>query len=1828
MMNINRLRRYGMSMLLLMGLLVSLAAPVSAHPALMPGEVNPSNEAAGSGSSQGEPQEILLGYDSSLSLPASTQATGDPYSLIMDDGYYDDRMCSDVQVQGITWNQFTPASGDFPFVLNQVSMVVGNNYAVGDPIQILIYKDIDGGDTSSGVTLLTAQNVTVQVVSAPSSSNPVTWNVFNLTTPVQLDGPGSVLVGAVIRTIKYVSGSYVCPAFIDTTTWSSKSYVGGYVSGTTPINPPDPPTMPPDDVSLTEYGSFHGNLMIRAKGYKGTLNRLPVANNQTVTTNEDTSLGITLTATDADSDPLTYSIVSQPSKGSLSGTPPSVTYIPTLNANGIDTFTFKANDGKGDSNTATVTVNITAVNDVPVASNQSVSTDKDSPLAITLGVSDPDGDPITYTILSGPTNGNLTGTGANRTYTPNTLFYGSDSFTFKGNDSKADSNTATVSITVNNVNHKPIADAKSVTTAEDTSVAVTLSGSDPEGQTITYEMVSNPSHGSLSGDMPNLTYKPAANFNGADAFVYRVYDGAVYSDNATVSITVTAVNDVPVASDQSVTTSEDTPKAITLVASDVDGDALTYTISTPGKGVLSGTAPALTYTPNLNINGSDSFTFSVSDGKGGTSNTATVSITITAVNDKPTADAKSVTTAEDTSVGITLSGSDVEGSALTYDIVSGPSHGTLTGTAPNITYNPAANYNGPDAIVYRTHDDAQYSDNATVSITVTPVNDVPVANDQTVTLEEDASTSITLTATDADSDALTYTITQTPANGTLTGTAPNLTYKPNANYYGSDTIKFKVNDTHVDSNVATVTITVSPVNDAPVADSKTITTNEDTQVDVVLTGSDVEGENLTFSVVSQPSHGTLSGTPPNLKYTPAANYHGADAFTYRAKDATTYSSNATVSITVNSINDAPVASDQSVTTSEDTAKAITLGASDADGDTLTYSYTTPSKGTLSGTAPNLTYTPTTNLNGSDSFTFYVFDGQVNSNTATVSMNITEVNDRPVADNKSVTTDEDTPVAVTLTGSDVEGSPLTFSVVSSPSNGTLSGTPPNLTYTPKANFHGADAFTYRANDGPLNSLNATVSITVNSINDVPVANDQAVSTNEDVGVSFTLTGSDSDGDALTYTLLTQPLHGTLSGTAPDLTFSPAKNYYGSDSFTFKVNDGPADSNTATVSITVNSINDAPVATNQTVITTEGIAKSFTLTVSDVENDPLTYTILTNPSNGTISGTAPDLTYTPADLYHGTDSMTYKVYDGTAYSSVATVTFSVKDVNHAPVAENQAVTADEDTPKTITLTASDVDLDPLTYAIVAGPTHGTLSGTAPDLTYTPEANYNGSDSFTFKANDTWLYSNVGTISITVNPVNDKPVADSKNVATDEDNSVAVTLSGSDIEGDSLSFEKISGPSHGTLSGIAPNLTYTPSANYNGPDAVVYRVFDGADYSSDASVNITVTPVNDAPVASGQSVTTNEDTSKDILLTGSDVDGDALTYEIVTGPAHGALSGDAPNLTYTPAANYNGSDSFTFRVNDGKVNSQEATVTITVESQNDAPVAAGQNVITSWNTAKSIVLSANDVDGDALTYVILTGVSHGSLSGDGPNWTYTPDSDYRGSDSFTFMVSDGSVNSNEATVSITIYPPTVLTANTVAENSAAGTAVGAFTPEDPDPDEIYTYALVSGEGSDDNLAFTIFGSTLQTFGDFNYEVKNNYSVRVRTTVLSGLSFETKFTILVSDVNEAPTNIALSSSGLTDRSPAGTVVGNFSAIDPDAGDSSSFRLVSGEGSGDNASFEIAGSALKTTVIADYKTKPEYSIRVKVTDAGGLSFEKVFVVAVSEIPVTGYRMLLPMLMK
>lgn len=414
----------------------------------------------------------------------------------------------------------------------------------------------------------------------------------------------------------------------------------------------------------------------------------------------------------------------------------------------------------------------------------------------------------------------------------------------------------------------------------------------------------------------------------------------------------------------------------------------------------------------------------------------------------------------------------------------------------------------------------------------------------------------------------------------------------------------------------------------------------------------------------------------------------------------TKSASATIMVTGDN-NPPTIASGTSTTLNEDNTHNFSLVAgTDLDGDSLTYSIvSSPSNGTLSNCLASTndlscTYTPNLNYNGSDSFTYQAWDGQNYSSPVTVNLTITPVNDAPVlALTQSESVDEDDSLSFNLNaGTDIENDTLIYIIVTSTSNGVLScsgGTSRSCSYTPGANFNGTDSFTYKVNDGNLDSTTATVTITVNALNDTPTPGaDFAQSVNEDDVLNFSLAqGSDIDlpAQTLTYSLVTAPAHGTLSnciesGPSTDIscTYTPDADYNGSDSFTYRVCD-PLICSTAvtTVSLTVTPVNDPPVmASNQSFSLNDDEFVDFTLSgASDIDlpAQTLTYKVFTALSQGTLancinnSSWTGDLTcrFTPPVNFQGSLSFTYKAYDSIDESSASsTVTFNISDKTPSP------------------------------------------------------------------------------------------------------------------------------------------------------------------------------------------------------------------------------------------------------------------------------------------------------------------------------------------------------------------------------------------------------------------------------------------------------------------------------------------------------------------------------------------------------------------------------------
>ncbi|HEX8857895.1 MAG TPA: Ig-like domain-containing protein [Actinomycetes bacterium] len=712
--------------------------------------------------------------------------------------------------------------------------------------------------------------------------------------------------------------------------------------------------------------------------------------------------------------------------------------------------------------------------------------------------------------------------------------------------------------------------------------------------------------------------------------------------------------------------------------------------------------------------------------------------------------------------------------------------------------------------------------------------------------------------------------------------------------------------------------------------------------------------------------------------------------------------------------------------------------------------------------------------------------------------VTTANNPPVAGNDSYTTAEDMPSTVAAPGvlandTDVDGDPMTAALATGPAHGALTlNANGSFTYTPAANFNGTDSFTYNANDGRADSNLATVTISVTEVNDPPTAATDSATLAEDDSVAIDVTANDAAGpadeagQALSVSSLTEPTHGqavivALGSDAGKVRYTPVADYNGSDSFTYTVcDDGTTNDtadpacDTASVAVSVTEVNDAPMAVTDSVTLAEDASTVIDVTGNDAPGpgneagQALSVSSLTQPAHGqatiiTGGADAGKVNYTPAVDYNGLDSFAYTVCDdGTTNAladpkcDTASVAVTVAAANDAPVARDDSYRTDEDTPLTVPAPAvlandTDADGDPVSVAAasVTAPAHGTVAvDTDGSLTYTPEANFNGSDTFTYKAGDGTDLSTAATVTITVAPVPDAPTAQSdsyggKNIKEDTPFTVAapgVLANDSDAAGDPLTATLVTGPVHGTLT-LSPDgaFTYTPEADFNGRDTFTYKASDGALTSDVATVTITVLPMPDPPVAQDDSYSTDQGTpltvtAPGVLANDSDPDGDRLAAVLMTGPAHGALTlSSNGSFTYTPVTNFKGQDSFTYMASDGGPTGSGATVTITVVPAPGNPVAQDDSYHTDQDTlltvpAPGVLANDSDTDGDPLVVIFDKSAlrpAHGTLtlSSNGA-FRYTPTAGFTGQDSFTYTASDGALTSNVATVTITVTPKVLFT------------------------------------------------------------------------------------------------------------------------------------------------------------------------------------------------------------
>lgn len=1069
-----------------------------------------------------------------------------------------------------------------------------------------------------------------------------------------------------------------------------------------------------------------------------------------------------------------------------------------------------------------------------------------------------------------------------------------------------DIGTSTCTADITTQNQPPVPSPLFLTGSEDMMFSGTMVATDSSGDTIYFEKFGDPIQGTVSVDgVTGITeYTPNPDFCGSDTFEWRTFDQFLrYSDVQIASITVICTNDIPVAIDDTMNATGGVLATFDVLANDTDIDSgyepQTFSITgvdLPANGILAVNGTQFEYTPDFAYMGPDSFTYTITDQSGATSNTGTVYITVApGSNFAPVVSSGSFSVSEDMAVMDILSGSDINGDVLSFSATTLPLHGALAIIGSGFTYTPDADYNGSDSFDFVANDGLVDSSGATISFTVTAVQDAPVVVNDTVTAEMNTDADIDVLANDTDADepygAQTLTITgfTAPTSGTASIVGNKIRYTPNSLYLGPDMIEYVIEDQDGNlSNTGILNITVSTTNQAPIADSGSFVTTEDVVINNTLSGSDPDLTPVTFVLDADVSNGTLLlGSTGAFTYTPDADYNGSDSFTFHVTDGIFDSSTETVTLTITAENDAPTAVADSFTVAEDGTLDTTPLGNDIDPDMgdsmILVTYTQASSGSVVASGNLLTYTPIQDYCGTDTFSYSIQDlsGSL-SNTGIVTMTVTCMNDAPTASGSSynvtgnIATDSGYVLSGTLVGLDIDGDVLTYVIDSTVATGSLVHTGITFSYTPPVDFTGAVNFTFHVSDGTLSSSTETIDITVqpNNFNTAPLAYSDSFTTPEDTPIIATLSGYDLEGAPLTYILDTNVTQGVLMlSSTGAFTYTPTANTNGSDSFTFHVSDGVNDSLVVTGSISITAVNDLPVANNDSATGTEDsvLVISPITNDTDVEGGALTLSTFTNGANGSVSASGNSLVYTPTANACGADSVNYSITDPLGgFSNTGIISISLTCVNDAPIATSETVSATEDTALTIAVLANDTDVESSTLSIanLTQPgSGGTVAVVGTGVVFTPTANACSANpvTFTYQARDTALaLSAVTTVTIsTINCVNDTPTSASASysmtgnvvinagtmlsggsltgyVATS--NTLIRSLASGDIEGDTVTFSGIAFPTHGTGTLSATGLfTYIPTPAYTGNDSMTFNVTDGTGTSTVYTITLVVQDPN---------------------------------------------------------------------------------------------------------------------------------------------------------------------------------------------------------------------------------------------------------------------------------------------------------------------------------------------------------------------------------------------------
>lgn len=985
----------------------------------------------------------------------------------------------------------------------------------------------------------------------------------------------------------------------------------------------------------------------------------------------------------------------------------------------------------------------------------------------------------------------------------------------------------------------------------------------------------------------------------------------------------------------------------------------------PANGTARWSGNNLIYKPNANWCGRNTFTYSVAT-VAGWSAVRTATITVACVVDKPWVGNSNGSIPEDTSVTLSpamkLDGGTISGRYITKV----PVNGEVSWSGNKLVYKPVDNYCGSETFDYRIRTQAGYSNTATGSISISCVVDKPILGNVSATFNEDTNKTLA-PAINTDGAAITGRfIKEKPQHGSVTWSGNQVVYVPHSNYCGEDTFTYQVKTSGGYSNIATASLDVTCVTDKPIIGDTAGDLDEDTHKTLAPTintdGLAING----FFVNQAPKHGSLVWSSSKLIYTPAPDYCGPDEFTYSIGTEVGRSNVATGKVNVKCIFDTPVLGNIVDNIEEDTSKSFSPSI-DTDGADVTYYevVTPPVNGSANWNAGSIDYMPNPNYCGVDTFTYRITTVAGESNLGKANINVTCVDDLPTIQSTTVTVTEDSTKAISPSMW-TDGLAITAHTINrAPNHGTVKWSGERLVYTPTANYCGKDEFQYSIKTRVGESNVAKSTITVNCVIDKPVIGNVNGNVNEDT--ALTLAPSiNTDGAAIKSKLFViSPKNGSATWSGSKLTYMPAKNYCGEDTFTYRITTVAGASNVATANVEIACVDDKPTVGNTNSTTDEDTTKTVSPAIW-TDGLPITGRMIDRaPKHGTLKWDDNRLVYTPTHNYCGTDDYMYSIKTRAGTSAIATGNVSVKCIVDKASVGNVSGDMDEDT--VLSLSPSiDTDGSAINRStIVKRPEHGNATWKDTKLQYTPNHNYCGVDTFMYRITTSAGDSNTATATINVACIDDLPTLGDANVDSLED-TVKVIKPAIWTDGLAItSFTVDAEAKFGSVVWAGNELVYTPNANYCGLDNFQYSIATRAGSSNVATGKVSVKCVIDIPIVGNVVGNLNEDSSA-MLSPSIDTDKASISASAISKqPANGYATWNGKQLKYTPKADFCGTDSFNYHITTVAGQSNTGTAHVTVNCVQDVPSVTGAETINiSVETSKTVVYVASDADGETLT------------------------------------------------------------------------------------------------------------------------------------------------------------------------------------------------------------------------------------------------------------------------